>query len=180
MKMYTRQLTVYGQWLTFWLITRRSLKAEERKTSPATINTRGYFHRKIKEKENQKKSSGVSLPAYLLVTWNLSDSSTFLRQTVNFFPKQLRRLAPIFQGLFPSCLMLCNFGCSVCTEKPYETTCLSSIDNWFHHRFRSNRIAMTWWLGIFSPSSNILLESSSVLIFFGDISTEFCYQIIQS
>ena len=55
--------------------------------------------RPIKEKENQKKSPGLSLPTDLLVTWNLSDSSTFLRETVNFFPKQLRRLAPIFQGL---------------------------------------------------------------------------------
>ena len=55
--------------------------------------------RPIKEKENQKKSLGLSVPADLLVTWNLNDSSTFLRQTVNFFPKQLRRLAPIFQGL---------------------------------------------------------------------------------
>ena len=55
--------------------------------------------RTIKEKENQKKSPGLSVPADLLVTWNLNDSSTFLRQTVNFFPKQLRRLAPIFQGL---------------------------------------------------------------------------------
>ena len=55
--------------------------------------------RPIKEKENQKKSLGLSVPADLLVTWNLNDSSTFLRQTVNFFPKQLRRLTPIFQGL---------------------------------------------------------------------------------
>ena len=30
----------------------------------------------------------------------------------------LRRLAPIFQGLTPSCLMLYNFGCSTCAEKP--------------------------------------------------------------
>ena len=35
-------------------------------------------------------------------------------------------------------------------------------------------------MGIFLTSSNILLESSSVLIFFGDISTEFYYQLIRS
>ena len=35
--------------------------------------------RPIKEKENQKKSLGLSAPADLLVTWNLNDSSTFLR-----------------------------------------------------------------------------------------------------
>ena len=123
------------------------LFAESGRLPPATMNTRGYFHKKIKEKENQKKSPGLSLPADLLVIWNLSDSSTFLRQTVNFFPKQLRRLAPIFQGLIPSCLMPCNFGCSACTEKPQnETTYLSSFDYyvWFHHRLHSNRITMTW------------------------------------
>jgi len=35
----------------------------------------------------------------------------------------LRRLAPIFWGLTPSCLMLHNLACSACKEKPQiETT----------------------------------------------------------
>ena len=32
----------------------------------------------------------------------------------------LRRLAPIFQGLTPSCLMLHNVGCNACMKKKHE------------------------------------------------------------
>ena len=38
------------------------------------------------------------------------------------FLHELRRLAPILQGLTPLCVMLHNVGCSACTEKPQSET----------------------------------------------------------
>ena len=62
--MYKRQLTVYGQWLTFLAYHKAVTKGQRAEDFP------GYNEhtRPIKEKENQKKSPGLSLPADLLVT----------------------------------------------------------------------------------------------------------------
>ena len=41
---------------------------------------------------------------------------------------RLRRLAAVFQSLTPSCLILDNFGCSLCTKKPQSETHISNIE----------------------------------------------------
>lgn len=50
-----------------------------------------------------------------------SRQSRQLRTLETFFSScntDLRRLAPSFRGLTPSCLMVDNFACSACTENP--------------------------------------------------------------